>query len=335
MPTAQTRRDFLTVLSMAGATAFAGTSPARAAEPPPETATIRITKQPGICIAPEIIADAMLRAEGFTEVSAVRLESSAGVPDAIGSGRADVGLHFSAALVAAIDAGFPLTVLGGIHVGCFELFGNDGVRSITDLKGKTVGVPGLGSSPHVFLSAMAANVGLDPANDIRWITSSDPRPIDLFAAGKIDAFLGFPPEPKEAEARRLGRLVVNSAVDRPWSQYFCCMMVGNREFVRKNPVAAKRALRAILKATDLCAADPAAAAKSLVDTGFADRYDLAFETLRELPYDKWREYDPEDTMRFYALRLREAGMIQSSPQKIIADGSDWRAFDALKRELKG
>jgi NitT/TauT family transport system substrate-binding protein len=45
--------------------------------------------------------------------------------------------------------------------------------------------------------------------------------------------------------------------------------------------------------------------------------------LSELPYDKWREYDAEDTVRFYALRLRDAGLIKSSLQKIIADGTDW------------
>ena len=53
-----------------------------------------------------------------------------------------------------------------------------------------------------------------------------------------------------------------------------------------------------------------------------------------MPYSKWREYDPEDTVRFYALRLREAGMIKSSPQKIIAEGTDWRFLNELERELK-
>jgi NitT/TauT family transport system substrate-binding protein len=127
---------------------------------------------------------------------------------------------------------------------------------------------------------------------------------------------------------------VNSAVDRPWSEYFCCMLIGNREFVRKYPVATKRVLRAILKAADLCATQPQPAARRIVDGGFTPRYDYAVETLNELPYDKWREYDPEDTMRFYALRLHEAGLIKSTPQKIIAEGSDWKYFNELKRELK-
>jgi NitT/TauT family transport system substrate-binding protein len=124
-------------------------------------------------------------------------------------------------------------------------------------------------------------------------------------------------------------------MDRPWSQYFCCMTIGNREFVRQHPVATKRALRAILKATDLCALNPERVARLLVDKGYTPRYDYALQTLTDIPYGKWREYDPEDTIRFYALRLHEVGMIKSSPQKILAQGTDWRALNELKRELKG
>ena len=72
----------------------------------------------------------------------------------------------------------------------------------------------------------------------------------------------------------------------------------------------------------------------MVEGGFTARYDYALQTLNEVPYNRWREYDPEDTIRFYSLRLREAGMIKSAPNKIIADGTDWRFFKELKRELK-
>jgi NitT/TauT family transport system substrate-binding protein len=334
MPMIQTRRRFVAGLAAAGAAGLVHAPRVLAGEAPLETTTIRLAKQNGICTAPVLVADELLRAEGFSVITPVPLPSSAEVSQTVGSGRADFGLHFSAAIVVALDAGLPLTVLAGVHVGCFELFGHDNVRSITDLKGKSVGVPALGSSQHVFLSAMAANVGLDPANDIRWVTSPSPRPIDLFADRKIDAFLGFPPEPKEVADRHIGHLVVNSAVDRPWSEYFCCMLVGNRDFVRNHPVASKRVVRAILKATDLCASEPAQVARRIVDGGFTPRYDYAFATVRELPYDKWREFDAEDTIRFYALRLHEAGMIKSIPSKIIAEGTDWRFLDELKRELK-
>ena len=182
---------------------------------------------------------------------------------------------------------------------------------------------------------MAAYVGLDPAKDIDWVLSPSVAPMQLFVDGKIDAFLGTSPEPQALRARKVGRVIVDSAHDRPWSQQFCCMLNANREFVRKNPVATKRALRAILKATDFCVSDPAGAARRVVQGGFTLSYDYALQTLSEVPYNKWREYDPDDTIRFYALRLREGGMIKSAPNKIIADGTDWRFFNELKRELKG
>ena len=93
-------------------------------------------------------------------------------------------------------------------------------------------------------------------------------------------------------------------------------------------------MRAILKATDLCASEPARAARLLVDGGFTPNYDYALQTLKDVPYDRWREYDPEDTIRFYTLRMRDAGFIKSTPQKIIAGSTDWRFLDELKRELK-
>jgi len=182
---------------------------------------------------------------------------------------------------------------------------------------------------------MASYVGLDPAKDIRWVTSSSPKPMELFAEGKIDAFLGLPPEPQELRARNIGRVIFNSATDRPWSQYFCCMVAGNRDYVRKHPVATKRVLRAIIKATDLCISQPERAARRIVDAGFTPRYDYALQTLREIQYAKSRDYDPEDTVRFYSLRLREAGFITATPNKILADGTDWRLLNELKRELKG
>jgi NitT/TauT family transport system substrate-binding protein len=234
-----------------------------------------------------------------------------------------------------VDAGELIVMLAGVHVGCFELFGTDRVHTIRDLKGKTVAVQALGSSQHVFLASMAAYVGLDPSKDIHWVMHPSAEAVQLLAAGQIDAYLGFPPDPQELRAKQIGHVVVNSTLDRPWSQYFCCMAAGNREFVRKHPVATKRALRALLKASDICALEPERAARAVVDKGYAKSYDYALQTMKEVSYGKWRDYDPEDTVRFYALRLHEAGMIKATPQKLIAQGTDWRFLNALKKELKG
>jgi NitT/TauT family transport system substrate-binding protein len=226
-------------------------------------------------------------------------------------------------------------LLAGIHVGCFELFGTDRIRAVRDLKGKTVAIWALQSVGHVFVSAMAAHVGLDPRKDIAWAIHSPEEGKRLLAEGKVDAYMAFPPDPQELRAKRIGHVVVSSAMDKPWSQYFCCTLVGNHEFVRKHPVATKRGLRALLKATDLRASEPERVARLLVDGGYVKRYDYALQTPRDVPWTRSRDYDPEDTVRFYALRLHEAGMIKSSPQRIIAQGTDWRFLNELKKELKG
>jgi NitT/TauT family transport system substrate-binding protein len=327
------RRDFLTTLSGAGAAGVFGAPASLAEEAPPETTSVRLSRIPGICIAPQYAVEELLRAEGFTDVRYVAAEAG-GHSERMARGELDFSLNFAAPLVRAIDAGDPVTVVSGVHSGCFELFANERIRSILDLKNKSVGVQGLGSTPHVFLAVMATYVGLDPVNDINWVTSPSVKPKELFADGKIDAFLGFPPEPQELRSRKLGHVILNSAVDRPWSQYFCCLLSGSRDFVHAHPIATKRVTRAILKATDLCVTEPDRVAQMLVDGRFTERYDYALQALSEVPYDRWREYDAEDTIRFYALRLHEAGMITSTPQKILAEGTDWRFLNELKRELK-
>jgi len=329
-----TRRRFLTTLSLTGAAGLLGARPGLAEKGGLETTSVRFMRIPIICHAPQFIAEDLLRAEGFTDVRFVDAASSAEINEAVASGKVDFNMHFAPQWVSVIDGGGAVTVLTGVHVGCFELFGKEGIRSITDLKGKTVGITALGSSDHLFVSVIGAHIGLNPANDIHWVTSQSPTPAELFADDKIDACLGLPPVAQDLRARHVGHVVVNSAVDSPWSQYFCCMLAGNREFVRNYPVATKRVVRAILKAADLCVGEPVRAARSLVDGGFTPRYDYALQTMRDVPYDKWREYDPEDTLRFYALRLHELGFVKSVPQKVIADGSDWRFLKEVKRELK-
>jgi NitT/TauT family transport system substrate-binding protein len=281
------------------------------------------------------LAEALLQGEGFTEVQYVQIPGQL-FTQALVAGEIDIVQNFIGPLLIRLDAGDPIVILAGAHIGCFELFGTERVRAIRDLKGKTVAVTELGGPDHVFLASMVAYVGLDPSKDINWATylvAADS--MSLLAEGKIDGLVGFPPGSQELRAKQIGHVVVNSTLDRPWSQYFCCMVYANQGFVREHPMATKRALRAILKSTNACALSPDHAARSLVDKGLTQRYVYALQTLQEIPYGKWAEYNPEDTVRFYALRLHEIGMIKSTPQKIIAAGTDWRFLNELKKELKG
>jgi NitT/TauT family transport system substrate-binding protein len=330
MQPTQSRRGFLATLSSASAASLVCAQSSFAQEAPPETTTIRLGKIPGICIAPQYVAEELLRSEGFTNIQYVEL--SVNVYAGFTAGTIDISMAFIAPYIIQIDAGMPLVLLGGVHAGCFELFGTERIRAIRDLKGKMVAIPELGSAHHVFVAAMASHVGIDPRRDINFVIHPPAESMQLLADRKIDAFMGFPPDPQELREKKIGHVIVSSGLDRPWSQYFCCIVAAHQEFVRKHPVATKRALRAILKATHFCAVEPERAARLVADKGY--RYDYSLQTMKEIAYARWRDYDAEDTIRFYSLRLHEAGMIKSTPGKIISQGTDWRFFNELKRELK-
>ena len=328
MPIMQTRRRFLTTMVLAGAAGIALPRRGRADEPALETTTVRLGKLPIICFAPQYVCEALLRAEGFTDIRYVDTTPQTQQED-LGRGKLDIMSALAHAHALAIDRGLPITVVTGVHAGCYELFAHGGIRSIADLKGKRVG----GFDTRL-LWLMAAYVGLDPKNDLDLIDHPAAKPLELFAEGKLDAYLSAPPEAQELNARKTGHVILRTAVDKPWSQYFCCMLAANREYTARYPVATKRVIRTVLKAADLCAANPELAARQIVEGGFSENYDYALQTLTENPYGAWREYDAEDTMRFYALRLHDLGAIKNTPQQIIANGTNWRFLNEVKRELK-
>ena len=327
------RREFMSGLTLAGTAGLFGLDPAQAAaEPPVETTRLRLLHSEAICFAPNYVAEPLLRSEGFTDVQYVKPK----IPgqEALAAGELDLCPGTAGQFMINADRGDPVVVLTGLHFGCYELFVTDRVRTIRDLKGKRVSVTSLNSGRHVFLASMLALVGLSPGRDVELVQLAPAESISLLAERKIDGFMAFPPEPLELKEQKIGRVLVDTLTDRPWSQYFCCMMAANRDFVRKHPVATKRALRAFLKAADVCALEPERAARFLVDNGYTVRYDRALHAMRALPYGNWRTIDPTDTVRFFALRLHEAGMVKSGPQKLMAQGTDWRFLNDLKRELK-
>jgi len=326
------RRKFLANTSALGAASFLGLPRIAAAEPPPEITRIRIARVPVICFAPQFVAEALLHLEGFSEVEYVNAEND--IPSTLAT-KSDLAMFGGPSLLPAIDNGFPISAIAGLHEGCWELFAHEPVHTMLDLVGRSIAIGQLGGVDHVWLSSMFAYVGIDPRTEIEWVTTVKWKDkMRLYLDGKVDAFLAFPPEPQDLRASNVGQVIIDTTNDRPWSQYFCCMVGARNEFIEKNPIATKRALRAILKAADICSQDPEQAARFLVERGYEPRYDIALEVLKSLSYDRWRTDDPTDTMRFHSLRLREAGMIKSTPQEIIKRGSNFTFLNELKRELK-
>jgi NitT/TauT family transport system substrate-binding protein len=271
--------------------------------------------------------------EGFTEIEYVALGEAHG-PNVVAAGNADLSMWDTPGTMPALETG-KVVILAGVHAGCIEVFGGERIKALRDIKGKRVGIIAYGTSDHVFLSSMAAYIGIDPRTDIRWVQVGPGEDgIRALAERQVDALMAFVPQPQELRAKHIGHVLLDTTHDQPWAQYFCCSVHANREFVTKHPIAAKRALRAILKSADLCAQDPKRAAGYMVAKGYETRPQIALEVVSSLPYRRWREANPEDTIRFYALRLHEVGMIKTSPQKLIAQSTDWRFLNELKKELK-
>jgi NitT/TauT family transport system substrate-binding protein len=335
----QNRRRFLkagvsvAAVGLTGAGVLTGAHRTLAEEAPPETTSLRLPEYPATCLAPLDILDDLLREEGFAEVRYLAGAAAKTPAELFARGEVDFDQDFSPVAIVPIDAGAPMVMLAGVHAGCFELVARESIRSVSDLKGRNVGLPWAGDAQEIIVRIIVANVGLDPAKDINWVIHGPRNPKELLDKGEIDAFLTVPPWAQELRAHDFGHVILNSTLDRPWSQYLCCMLIGHVDFVRRNPIATKRVVRAMIRATDICAAKPDWVAQRLVDRGFTPRYDYARQGLDDVSYRNWSEYDPEDAVRFWALRLRELGMIKSSPDKIIATGTNWRFLKEVRREL--
>jgi NitT/TauT family transport system substrate-binding protein len=334
------RRAFLGGLALAGTAAGLGWRPGigrASTEPPPETTTLRLRYSDPACWAPFHLAEPLLKEEGFTDVRYISGPTME-LPAMFRDGVIDLTPDFSAAGLFQMDRErVPAKFISGLHAGCYALLGSERIHSVRDLKGKTMWTGSSESSgPHIFWSVIASYVGLDPRTDVSYVWAKKDEAIRLFQEGKIDAMISFPPGPQELMAKGIGHVLLDTNVDKPWSQYFCCMVAGQSDFIEKNPIATKRALRAIFKAIDLVARDPELATRALLAKKIVKEADKGYilQTLKDIPYAKWREYNPEDTIRFYALRMKDIGMMKSNPQQFIAQNTDWRFVNELKAEFR-
>lgn len=329
---------------MAGATIAAACVPSAGASlsfGPPETPTIRIDPHEG-CEAWTWVVEDLLKEEGFTDVQFVDKFN-------IMEGRADIGTTFGNDLASRVDAGLPMVALGGTHVGCIQLWAQPGINSIGDLRGKRIVIHSrnvLEDPVYGMWVSFLAAVGVAPSEVQFTLVTELPaqagkefgptnRVIENFVGGKADAVLALVEQGPAlaANPKNPGRLIFDMAMDKPWSQYYCCLLVANRDWATANPVAAKRATRAVLRGIDLVTKDRAHAVAVAVQKKFTTDGQLMLAAIKDLPYP-WREYDPAETVRFFALRLADAKLLKKTPAQILAQGTDFTFFRQMQRELK-
>jgi NitT/TauT family transport system substrate-binding protein len=321
-------------LAACAPTSGAGAGPAKEL-PPPETKSVRIVK-PVSCDPGMWLAKDYLVAEGFTDISFVPTGFTS--RDWITNRLADVSLAHPEFAVVTIDAGLPLVVLTGLHSGCLELWVGAGIADFRDLRGKRIAVRAKDISDqfYAFFATLLGYVGIDPLKDVQFIEGGDYQGmVDVFTGGRADAFLagGSQGPLLKRLPQRPGHVILESMTDKPWSQYFCCSLVANRDWARQNPVATKRVTRALLNATDAAAKDMPRAAHDAAASGIGDDESIVAETMAMCTYN-WRDVEPEETLRFFGLRLAQANLIKRTPDQLIALGTDFTYMRQLRTELK-
>lgn len=307
-----------------------------AAQGPTETPTIRMPKVALTAGIAQAVAAGFLNEEGFTDVQYVTLRRPEDVFSGLASGEFDMTLLPANMVTVRVDAGDPIVALAGINAGCFQIVAGNAVKTLGDCRGKRLASSGPGFPDDIFLSLTLRNVGIDMRKENTIITHPHDAAVQALTSGEVDAMVTYPPLVNRLRTSNVAQVILDANFDRPWSQYIFSLAVVNRDYLTKNPVATKRALRALLKAADVVAKDPERAAQASKAQGFIPE-PLYAPTLNELPmipYNVWRTYDPADTLRFYALQLKETGLINGTPDQILSKGTDFRFLRELKQELK-
>lgn len=316
-------------------TATAAVRTAAATLPPPETTSIRLTA--GACDSAIFGAERFLREEGFTDVQ-FSDGSGTNILTAIAAGKADMGNAFPQALFGSVESGPKVVALGGLHPGCVEIWAQPGIASVKDLKGRSITVTSkaLLNLPYSYLAIVLKQAGVDP-KDVTFVVQSDANLLQLYLDGKSDAVFVATTGAAALKVNpaNKGKLIHSQVMDEPWQSTNCCFILASEPWYRANPIAAKRAMRAIYRTADALPADRVDAAKVATDKGlFGGAAALANvrEAANMVPLN-WRTYDQEKAVRFYAPLFTDVGVLKASTDDVLKS-IDLKIFKELSTELK-
>jgi NitT/TauT family transport system substrate-binding protein len=299
---------------------------------PPETPSIRLAA--GACDSAIFGAERYLREEGFTDVKFTDVATAT----AITAGNADIGNAFPPQFFNAVENGPKVVSLGGLHPGCVEIWAQPGIASVKELKGRTITVTAkaLTNLQYAWLAITIKQAGVDP-KDVNFVVQADANLTQLYLDGKNDAvFVATTGAAAlKANSANKGHVIHSQVMDEPWKSTNCCFIMASETWYRANPIAAKRAMRAIYRTADTLPADRGDAAKLATDKGlFGGAPALANvrEAANMVPLD-WRAYDLEKAVRYYAPLLTDVGLLKTSTDDLLK-AVDLKIFKELSTELK-
>jgi NitT/TauT family transport system substrate-binding protein len=239
--------------------------------------------------------------------------SWAAYKDNLALGSYDITHHLVMYFLKPIEQGLDVRFLGGVHNGCLRVQTgvNSPIHKIQDLKGKRIGVPGMGTPPFVFANRVLGTHGVDPSTDIQW---------KVFPAGELGLALSKGEVDAVADAEPIGTLLISQgtarnvegmdeARDEPYASEYCCEIIANGKWIDANPDSAARATRAILRGAVWVQENPKAAAQLAVDKKYlastVELNTVAISGLKYLP----SVTKAEQTLYTAAKEMRVAKML--------------------------
>jgi NitT/TauT family transport system substrate-binding protein len=231
--------------------------------------------------------------------------------DVLALGGFDITHHLVMYFLKPIEQGLDVKFLGGIHRGCLRVqtATTSSIHSVEDLRGKRIGVPGMGTPPFIFANRVLNAHGIDPGKEITWLVFPAGELGLALQKGQVDAVADSEPIGTLLTADGKVRNVADQATEAPYSDEYCCAVLANGKFVANNPKAAAAATRALLRGAKWVEANPVAAARMSVEKKYlASNPELnavAISHLRYVPSVS----GAEAAVKSAAIAMQKAGML--------------------------
>src|SRR5438876_1403082 len=249
--------------------------------------------------------------------------------DVLALGGYDLTHHLVMYFLKPIEQGLDVKFTGGIHRGCLRVQAgaNTSIRTVKDLRGKRIGVPGMGTPPCIFANRVLGANGLNPSKEVTWLVFPAGELGLALDKGEVDAVADSEPIGSMLLAQGKVRNIADQAVDMPYADEYCCAVLVNGKFLARNPKASAAATRALLKAAKWVETNPKAAAKLSVEGKYlastVDQNTVAISHLRYVPSVS----GAQTAVKLAAAEMKTAGML--SPSTDVAGLAD-RAFARLE-----